>query len=196
MFAVRRALEAPLLSCDQLALAHQPRRAMPPDLMALIDEIAVHARAAVGAVRQREGRPDMRQIDHVLLLAAAGRAFLPGEEAALADAQDTTHPADREACLLRLDEAEGHRLVSFAKKTAAFDQCQPHRFTPKLRHRPVPVTHRTPPGSSVGALHTFRASPARAFPASNPARRVAAARPAAGFNSSGWSKSLSSCFGL
>ena len=40
-------------------------------------------------------------------------------------------------------------------------QCQPHRFTPKFRHRSVPVAHRTPPGSSVGALHFTRASPLR-----------------------------------
>ena len=51
-------------------------------------------------------------------------AGLPGEKAALADAQSTTHPADREAGLLRLDEAEGHRLVSFAKKAAAFLRCR------------------------------------------------------------------------
>ncbi|MCZ8333090.1 MAG: hypothetical protein O9328_02400, partial [Rhodobacteraceae bacterium] len=38
-------------------------------------------------------------------------------------------------------------------------QRQPHRFTPKLRCRSVPVSHETPPGSSVGALHIFRASP-------------------------------------
>ena len=80
MFAVRRALEAPLLPRDQPLLAHQTCRAMPPDLMALIDEIAVHARAAVGAVRHGEGGADMCQIDHVLLLAMTGRAVLPGEE--------------------------------------------------------------------------------------------------------------------
>jgi hypothetical protein len=34
-----------------------------------------------------------------------------------------------------------------------------HRFTPKLRRRSVPVSHRTPPGSSVGALRKTRASP-------------------------------------
>jgi len=37
MFAVRRPLEAPLLPRDQLVLAHQARRAMPPDLEALIE---------------------------------------------------------------------------------------------------------------------------------------------------------------
>src|SRR5690606_4277422 len=105
---------------DQPVLTHQPRRAMPPDLMALIDEIAVHARAAVGAVRQRECGADMSQINHVLLLATTGRTVLPGEEAALADPENTAHPADREAGLLRLDEAEGHRLPSLAKKAAAF----------------------------------------------------------------------------
>ena len=120
MFAVRRALEAPFLPRDQLVLAHQSCRAVASDLMALVDEIAVHARAAIGAVRQCEGRADMGQIDHVLLLAATGRPFLPGEEAALANTEDAAHPADRKAGLLRFDEAEGHRLPSFAKKAAAF----------------------------------------------------------------------------
>ena len=41
----------------------------------------------------------------------------------------------------------------------ATGQCKPHRFTPKLRRRSVPVSHRTTPGSSVGALHIFQASP-------------------------------------
>ena len=40
-------------------------------------------------------------------------------------------------------------------------QCQPNCFTPKLRRRPVSVSHRTPPGSSVGALYIPRASPSR-----------------------------------
>lgn len=120
MFAVRRALQAPLLPRDQLVLAHQPCHGMPPDLMALIDEVKVHARATIGAVRQREGGADMRQIDHVLLLAAVALTVLPGEEPALADTKNTAHPADRETGLLRFDDAEGHRLPSFAKKAAAF----------------------------------------------------------------------------
>lgn len=45
-------------------------------------------------------------IDYVLLLASARGTVLPSEEAALADAQNTTHAADREAGLLRLDEGE------------------------------------------------------------------------------------------
>ncbi|KPP97529.1 MAG: hypothetical protein HLUCCA12_18175 [Rhodobacteraceae bacterium HLUCCA12] len=60
MLAVRRALEAPFLPRVQPVLTHQPRSAMPPDLMSLIDEVTVHAWAAIGAVRQREGRPDIR----------------------------------------------------------------------------------------------------------------------------------------
>lgn len=47
MFTVRRALEPPFLPRDQLVLSHQPRRAMPPDLMALVDETAVQARTAL-----------------------------------------------------------------------------------------------------------------------------------------------------
>lgn len=80
MLAVGRPLEAPLLPRDELVLSHQPRRAMPPNRMAVIDEVAVHARAAIGAVRQREGRLDMRQMDHVLFLALAGRTVAPDED--------------------------------------------------------------------------------------------------------------------
>ena len=120
MFAVRRALEALLLPRGQLVLSHQARRAMTPDLVPIIDEVAVHAGTAVGAVRKCEGRSDMRQIDHVLLLlTTTGGALLPGEEPALADSQNTAHPDDWKAGLLRCDEAEGHRLPSFAKKAAA-----------------------------------------------------------------------------
>lgn len=119
MFAVRRALEALLLPRGQLVLSHQARRAMTPDLVPIIDEVAVHAGTAVGAVRKCEGRADMCQINHVLLLAATSRTLLPGEEPALADSQYTAHPADWKAGLLRCDEAEGHRLPSFAKKAAA-----------------------------------------------------------------------------
>lgn len=81
---------------------------MSPDLVSFIHEVALHAGTATGAVRQRKGCPDMRQIDHVPLLAATGGPFLPGKEAALADPKNMAHPADREAGLLRFDEAESH----------------------------------------------------------------------------------------
>jgi hypothetical protein len=192
VLAVRRPLEAPPRTRDQLVLAHLPHRAMPPDLVPFVDEIAVHARAATGAVREREGRADMRQINHVLLLTTAGRTVLPGEEAALADAQDTAHPADREAGLLCIDEGELHpwRVLSDQWRSPATSlpreegrgflgyrhspgkrspgsfsdpaqMLQDRILTPKLRRRPVPVSHRTPPGSSVGALHKNRASPSQ-----------------------------------
>ena len=74
---------------------------MSTDLMALVDEVSVHARAAIGAVRQRKGRANMGQIDHVLPLATAGRTVLPGKETALADPEDAAHPIDRKAGLLR-----------------------------------------------------------------------------------------------
>ena len=62
MFAVGRTLEPALLARHQPVLAHQPGGPVTPDLMAFIDEIAVHARAAIGAVRQGEGCPDMSQV--------------------------------------------------------------------------------------------------------------------------------------
>ena len=40
---------------------------MPPDLVPLIHQVAMHARAPSDAIRQREGRADMRAKDQVLL---------------------------------------------------------------------------------------------------------------------------------
>ncbi len=48
---------------------------MAADGMAIVDEVTVHARAAVGAIRQGEGGADVREIDHVLPLALTGRAI-------------------------------------------------------------------------------------------------------------------------
>lgn len=62
----------------------------------------------------------MGQIDHVLPLATACRTVLPGKETVLADPEDAAHPIDRKAGPFRFDEAEGHRLPSFAKKAVAF----------------------------------------------------------------------------
>jgi hypothetical protein len=84
---------------------------MPPDLATFIDEISEHAGAAVSAVRRREGGADMGKIEYVLLLAATGRTLLLGEEAALADFKDATHPADREPGLLLFNEAERQRSL-------------------------------------------------------------------------------------
>lgn len=110
MFAVRRALEAPRRTagsngshslaapCDA-ARSHGPHRR----------NCRSQARAAIGAVRQRECDADMREINHVLLLAARGRTVLLGGEAALSDPKNAAHPADREAGLFHLDEVEGHR---------------------------------------------------------------------------------------
>lgn len=51
------------------------------------------------------------------------------------------------------------QILLYLQPRPATGQCKPHSFTPKLRRRSVPVFHRTPHGSSVGALHIFRASP-------------------------------------
>jgi len=84
--------------------------------VAVIDPAAVHAGAAIAAVRQREGGPDMREIDHVLPLTPTGRPSFLGKKPALADAQNFAHPADGKAGLLAVDEGEPHRLPSLAKK--------------------------------------------------------------------------------
>ena len=51
------------------------------------------------------------------------------------------------------------QILSDLPPCPAAGQRQSHRFTPKFRRRPVSVSHRTPHGSSVGALHLLQASP-------------------------------------
>ncbi len=71
---IRGPLEPPLLPRPQPILTHQARCPAAADMQAIVAQVSRHARAAVGAIRQRKGRPDMRQQHHVLVLAAAGRA--------------------------------------------------------------------------------------------------------------------------
>ncbi len=56
----------------------------------------------------------MGQIDHVLLLAATGRPFLPRKEAALADPKHVAHPADREAGTRRWARTNGASMARSA----------------------------------------------------------------------------------
>ncbi len=160
MFTVGRPLEPALLSGHQLVLFHQAGCSMPPDLVSLIDEIAVHAGTAVGPVRQRKGRSDVGKMDHVLPLAMTGRTIPPGEEPALADSENPAHPLDREAGLLRLYESEAHRLASFAKK--AFDHCPRTNggkwSHPFLRYR-APASEPRSRGATASARRAGRPMP-------------------------------------
>jgi hypothetical protein len=61
----------------------------------------------------------MRQHHHVVTLAPAGGAILPGKIAALADAEHPTEAVDREILPRPIDELEPHRLPSRAKKAVA-----------------------------------------------------------------------------
>src|SRR6478672_9231464 len=61
----------------------------------------------------------MRQQHQVVPLAETGRALLPGEVPARADAEDLTQTLDGELLLRRIDELKSHRLPSLAKKVAA-----------------------------------------------------------------------------
>ncbi len=109
--AVGGSLEPPLLPAAQAVLAHQPRRATPPDGEAVILQFARHARTAIGAVRQRECRADMRQHLHVVTPTPAGGSVLPGEIAALADAEHAAKTVDREILFRPIDELESHPSV-------------------------------------------------------------------------------------
>ena len=78
VFAVCGPLEPPFLTGHEAILPHQPGRSMAPDPVAVVDEIPMHPRATIGAIRQGEGRADMCKVDHVLPLTLAGRAVAPG----------------------------------------------------------------------------------------------------------------------
>jgi len=71
----------------------------------------------------------------------------------------TVNPSSRQC---RKANAE---IVCDFPSCASAGQRQPNCFTPKFRRRSFPMGHRTPPGSSVGALHFSRASPFLAPPA-------------------------------
>src|SRR3954471_3822528 len=62
----------------------------------------------------------MRQQNHVLALSPTGGAILPGEIAALADAENFAEPVNGEFLLRLIDEAEPHRLPSLAKSCGPF----------------------------------------------------------------------------
>lgn len=239
------AWSAVFLACDQLVLTYQMSRTMPSELMALVDKVAVHARAVMGAVRQRKGRLDVRQMEHVLPLTTKGRSFLPSEYAAPTDPRGTAHSANQKAATRRWARTYGasmarptslkasfigfplsrrrrwsfvrvsrscfrtafshHNRVRSVRRSSAptvallteiqrqrrgpnaqmlrniqprpaARQRQSYRVTPKLRHRSVPVLHRTGPCSPVGALHFSRASPlgdeAKLAPPTNTVRSV------------------------
>lgn len=51
MLPVRGPLEQAFLPCHEAVLAHQPGCAVTPDLMAFFDQVAMHPRLAIGAVR-------------------------------------------------------------------------------------------------------------------------------------------------
>jgi len=119
MLAVGRPFESTLLPTAQAVLAHQPSRAPSPDSKAIIPQLARHARTAIRAVRQRECRADMRQHHQVIALPPAGRTILPGEIAALADAEHLAQAVYGEILLRLIDERKPHRLPSRAKKAVA-----------------------------------------------------------------------------
>ena len=77
VLAVGGALEPPLLPSPEPVLPHQAGCPAATDREAAVPQFPGRPRAAIGAVRQSKGRPDMRQQDHVVALAAASRPDLP-----------------------------------------------------------------------------------------------------------------------
>src|SRR5215210_75529 len=119
MKAVGGALEATLLPGSEPVLAHQPSRSTPTHNEADILQLACHARAAVGPVRQLEGRADMGKQHEVLSLPPTGGTAPPGEVAAWAHPENLAQALDGELFFRRIDELDPHRLPSLAKKAVA-----------------------------------------------------------------------------
>jgi len=128
VMAVGGALETALLPGFQAILAHQPGCPPPTDGKAFILEFTCHPRAAMGAMRGREGRTDRRQENKILLLTPTGRAATPSEIAARADAEHIAHSMNGELIFRRIDKLEFHprqvllplRFLSLAKNAVAF----------------------------------------------------------------------------
>jgi hypothetical protein len=123
MFTVGRALQPARLPRRQPVRAHQPGGPVTPDLMAVIDETAVHARAATSAVRRGEGCPDIGRVNRIPALTGAGRTAFPRKSAALANAHN---PALR---------VTGSPAVS-ASMTATLTDFPPSPRRPRLHCRP------------------------------------------------------------
>src|ERR1700680_1861565 len=120
VMAVRGSLEPPLLPSPQAVVAHQPGYSAATAREAALPHFPRHSGAAIGAVRQGKGRPNMCQQHHVVTLATAGWPTSPGEIAALADTKHAAQAMDGEFRFRPIDEREPHRLPSRAKKAVAF----------------------------------------------------------------------------
>lgn len=88
---------------------------------------------------------------HVLLLAQASWPFMQSEETALADTKNGAHPADREAGLLRFDEAKGHRLHSFGTRAEGYFRISRSYFRIAFLRRSLLNLARTSTGASLGS---------------------------------------------
>ena len=138
---------APALGAKAL-LAHQTRYAVAPDCHPVVDQVAVHPRAAVGPTRRRVARLDVDQQAPVLACARALTTPTRGVEAASRDLEQPAHHGHGKSGLLRLDEREPH-IDSLAKKAVAFlrnylgaflkDIPQRRRPSAKILHHPLTI---------------------------------------------------------
>src|SRR4029078_7461992 len=90
MLAVGGPFERRLRGSLEAVLARQPGGSTPPNLQALVLQLASQAWAAVGSVGTGKGRADMSQQHQVLPLSRTGETASPGEVAALADTKNLT----------------------------------------------------------------------------------------------------------
>ena len=121
--AHRRAFEPLARPRLQAVFLHQSHDALAADVLVLLDQILVDARAAVAMLALLERGPHQHCQPAIVAGMRRFRTALPGVEAAARDAQTATEDRDRMLGLLRGDEPEPYRLC-FAKKAAAFLGCR------------------------------------------------------------------------
>src|SRR5919197_2705991 len=150
--------------------ADQPGRLYQPgDALAacphpvVVAQLGVDARSTIGAARGPVELADLLQQLLVGPCPRGGTSLEPGVEATTRDVQDPAQQADRVVSLLRRDEPiPAHRVVSFAKKAAAF-------FSISRSWRSTWFSRRRRRSSCCSAVVS---SPGRPWPASTSAWRT------------------------
>jgi hypothetical protein len=116
MIAIRCALEPPFLPRLHAVFTHQPRCAPAANGETTVLKLPRHARTAIGAIGQREGRTDMCKHYQITTLPCTSAAASIRKIATLAHAENFAKPLDGELVLRLIDQRKPHRLPSLAKK--------------------------------------------------------------------------------
>ena len=120
---VSRPSKPPRRPTDQAGLAHEPSNTLAGDALLTLAQLGVDTRCAIGATAAVVNGPNLLRQCQVGLDTTGWLTMLPSVVTAWGDLQHPTELSDRMLGLLRRDEPiAAHRVVSLAKKAAAFRQ--------------------------------------------------------------------------